>query len=109
MVERGACVRINTGAPIPQGADAVIQVEDTKLISNSEGEELEVEVLKESSVGQDIRTVGSDIKQGQVVVPKKSVIGAGEVCTAATVGKVQLRVYGKPKVSVLTTGNEVHF
>lgn len=56
-MQPGECIRVTTGAPIPQGADAVIQVEDTKLISaDSTGSvELEIEILKAPRVGLDIR------------------------------------------------------
>lgn len=56
-LEKGCCVRITTGAPIPELVDAVVQVEDTKLVKSSEDgrEELEIEILKEPFAGQDIR------------------------------------------------------
>ena len=57
MVTQGHCVRISTGAPLPPGADAVVQVEDTKLLlETSDGAvEIEIEILVMPSVGQDIR------------------------------------------------------
>ena len=53
----GHCVRINTGAPVPEGADAVVQVEDTLLVRSAEEgkKELEIKIMKAPSVGQDIR------------------------------------------------------
>lgn len=52
----GYCMRINTGAPLPPGADAVVQVEDTRLeCSDKNGEELEVYILSDPTPGQDIR------------------------------------------------------
>ena len=57
VVTQGHCVRISTGAPLPPGADAVVQVEDTKLLlETSDGAvEIEIEILVMPSVGQDIR------------------------------------------------------
>ena len=64
-VPRGHCVRINTGAPVPPSCDAVIQVEDTKIVRKSpQGEELEIALQSAVSPGNDIRPVGSDIELG---------------------------------------------
>ena len=65
-LQPGTCVRINTGAPVPPGADAVVQVEDTELTRASDDgkEELEINILSEPVSRQDIRPVGSDIQAG---------------------------------------------
>ena len=65
-LQPGTCVRINTGAPVPPGADAVVQVEDTELTKASDDgkEELEINILSEPVSRQDIRPVGSDIEAG---------------------------------------------
>ena len=57
ILQPGQCIRINTGAPVPPGADAVVQVEDTELIKTSDDgkEELEIKILSEPKPGQDIR------------------------------------------------------
>ena len=59
----GQCVRINTGAPVPKGANAVVQVEDTELLKKSDDgkEELEIKIKEVPQAGQDIRPIGSDI------------------------------------------------
>ncbi|KAG1685227.1 Gephyrin [Nymphon striatum] len=106
-VVSGSCLRINTGAPIPNGANAVIQIEDTKLLESCKGEEVKIELLKSPTVGQDIRPAGSDINKGDKVLCKNSVIGPGEIATAATIGHVYFKVFNKPTVAVLTTGNEI--
>lgn len=55
-LQSGNCVRISTGAPVPPGADAVVQVEDTKLLNSShDNKELEIEILVAPVEGQDIR------------------------------------------------------
>ena len=71
-LQPGTCVRINTGAPVPPGADAVVQVEDTELTKASDDgkEELEIKILSEPVSRQDIRPVGSDIEAGMNFIDK---------------------------------------
>lgn len=129
-IGRGNCVRINTGAPLPQGADAVVQVEDTAMVKCSEashslnfdvcqkqrsnlwprlqaGEELQIEINTLPVVGQDIRKVGSDIAAGEVVLEKGVRLGAIELGLIAAVGQEQVEVIRQPIVGLLSTGDEV--
>ena len=108
-LQPGTIVRINTGAPVPAGADAVVQVEDTKLVKSSEDgkEEIEVEILKAPVKGQDIRPVGSDIESGSVVLKRQTPLNAAERGILATVGATKVKVFQLPKVSLLSTGNEL--
>lgn len=105
----GQVVRITTGAPVPPGADAVVQVEDTTLLEEADDGETEVRVrvTTKATVGQDIRKVGSDIKEGEVVLKAGTLVGAPEVGLLAMIGATKLAVYGRPKVAVMSTGNEV--
>ena len=105
----GQCIRINTGAPVPEGADAVVQVEDTKLLKTSEDgkEELEIEIKETPKAGQDIRKIGSDIEKGSIILQQGSVIGPAEIGLLATVGAAKVRVVKKPVVALLSTGNEL--
>jgi len=105
----GEVVRINTGAPVPPGADAVVMVEDTRLVTRSQDgeEEVEVEILRGPGVGQDIRPVGCDISAGETVLRAGSVLGPGELGLLAAVGVTQVSVARLPSVSVLSTGNEI--
>lgn len=109
VVNSGECIRINTGAPVPPGADAVIQVEDTVLtIGADEGRtEIEIEILKTPQVGQDIRPTGSDIAANQIVLSKGTLLGPSEVGLLATVGVTEVLVTSKPTVAVMSTGNEL--
>ncbi|XP_028398676.1 gephyrin-like [Dendronephthya gigantea] len=108
-VSPGFVMRITTGAPVPQGSDAVVQVEDTRLIkSQDEGEiEVEIEILKKPSVGQDIRPVGFDIGKGEKILSKGDLLGPAEMGLLATAGIQELSVYKKPTVAILSTGNEI--
>ncbi|KAL0270380.1 UNVERIFIED_CONTAM: hypothetical protein PYX00_007811 [Menopon gallinae] len=108
-VRPGFCARVNTGARVPKGADAVIQVEDTELVACTESgeEELEVNFKTTAKPGQDIRSPGSDIGVGELVLPKNTSLGACELGVLAAVGSRKLQVYAKPLVGVLSTGNEL--
>ncbi|XP_067947959.1 gephyrin-like isoform X2 [Watersipora subatra] len=105
----GECMRINTGAPLPAGADAVVQVEDTKLVKSSQDgtEELLVEMLKAPPTGLDIRPVGSDIAEGQQVLSAGIKIKAAEIGILAAVGLTQVKCYERPQIAVMSTGNEL--
>ena len=105
----GEVVRINTGAPVPPGADAVVMVENTRLVTRTEDgqEELEVEILKGPAVGQDIRPVGCDIRTGETVLRAGTVLGPGEMGLMAAVGATQVTVSRLPTVTILSTGNEI--
>lgn len=109
VISPGQCVRINTGAPVPNGADAVVQVEDTELVKSSDdgNEELVINILVDPQVGQDIRTVGSDIENGSVVLTHGSVLGPAEIGLLATVGAIKVKVFKKPQIALLSTGNEL--
>ncbi|XP_052009744.1 gephyrin-like isoform X8 [Xyrauchen texanus] len=105
----GQVMRVTTGAPIPCGADAVVQVEDTELIRESEDgtEELEVRILVQVRPGQDIRPIGHDIKRGECVLAKGTHMGPSEIGLLATVGVTEVEVQKFPVVAVMSTGNEL--
>jgi molybdopterin molybdotransferase len=97
----GAAARIMTGAPIPNGADAVIQVELTEEHDNM------LRIQNAVSVGNNIHTVGQDIALGEKVLARGTVLGSAEIGLLATVGCTQVSVYRRPRVAVLATGDEV--
>ncbi|MDQ6694095.1 MAG: molybdopterin molybdotransferase MoeA [Chloroflexota bacterium] len=120
-VESGKAFRIMTGAPLPQGADAVIRFEDT-----SEGRKLDTmrllpgdaraepntaggDVLLFRSVkpGDSVRKAGEDVKAGELVLRPGIVIRPAEVGVLAAVGKSQVLVHRRPRVAVLATGDEL--
>ena len=93
----GHIYRINTGAPLPLGADAVVMVEDTELVSTSpedDKEEKEVRLLTQVVKGENVRMRGSDVKKGEKVLEKGMRISevGGEIGTMAFVGKKEVRV-----------------
>ncbi|KAF9035074.1 molybdenum cofactor biosynthesis protein [Hymenopellis radicata] len=101
--------RINTGGPLPAGTDAVIMVEDTRIATESDGEEDTVMLLADVDAGENVRAPGSDVKAGDLVMRKgdRIISAGGEVGTLAFVGRKEVKVYKKPIVAVLSTGNEI--
>ncbi|XP_037500420.1 gephyrin isoform X2 [Rhipicephalus sanguineus] len=108
-VKPGQCVRISTGAPVPEPCDAVVQVEDTELIQASEdgSQEFKVNILVAPTVGQDIRPVGSDIQRGQRILTQRMKLSPSDLGLLATIGTNTVAVYRLPQVAVLSTGNEI--
>ncbi len=110
----GSVAYITTGAPVPEGADAVIKVEDTDSVTDAaassaspkEGDN-QVKILTQASVGQFIRPVGFDIPRGEKVLSKGDVLGAPEIGLLATLGCVKSTVFRKPVVGVMSTGDEI--
>ncbi|MDI9644629.1 MAG: molybdopterin biosynthesis protein [Candidatus Verstraetearchaeota archaeon] len=100
-VVRGGCVEIATGAQVPRGADSVLMVEYT---SKSGGD---VEVYKPVTPGENIAYAGSDIERGEILLRKGTVIGVEEVALLSAAGVAEISVYRKPRVGILSTGDEL--
>ncbi|KAF9547900.1 hypothetical protein EC957_007627 [Mortierella hygrophila] len=107
----GQIARITTGGALPEGATAVVMVEDTLLVKSSEDgtREETVEILAKVRKGEAIREIGSDIQVGQTVLKKGQVISAvgGEIGVLASIGVQKVLVRQRPVVGFLSTGNEV--
>ncbi|OMO77140.1 hypothetical protein COLO4_25318 [Corchorus olitorius] len=106
-VTPGTVAYVTTGGPIPDGADAVVQVEDTEQVKAPSVESKRVRILVQTSKGVDIRPVGCDIQKGVVVLESGERIGASEVGLLATVGVTMVKVQPTPKIAVLSTGDEL--
>ena len=111
-LKEGEIARITTGAPLPPGATSVIMVEDTvlKTMTDDGKEEKEVEIQVEGvKEGENIREVGSDIKQGSVILNKGEQISGvgGEIGLLAAVGVAEVTVYRRPVIGILSTGDEI--
>ncbi|MFJ9554753.1 gephyrin-like molybdotransferase Glp [Nocardiopsis sp. NPDC101807] len=100
-VRPGLCARIMTGAPMPSGADAVVPVEWT------DGGVATVSVGRPVRVGNAVRPAGGDVAEGAVVLRPGGRIGAGEMGVLAAVGRRSVSVYPRPRVVVLSTGEEL--
>lgn len=106
-VQSGFISRITTGAPLPPGADAVVQVEDTQLVLGEGDDEHTVKILTTVAPGNDVRAVGIDIAAGEEVLKKGTMLGPAELGLLASLGMSEVKVVGTPTVAVLSTGNEV--
>src|SRR5215469_1957054 len=103
-VAPGTAMRIMTGAPVPPGADTVIQIELTR----SDGTESEwVEILQEVAPGNNIRPAGEDMRHGQKILSRGTEIGPWEIGILATLGWSQVPVIRRPRVAIVGTGDEV--
>ncbi|MEZ3486956.1 MAG: molybdopterin molybdotransferase MoeA [Lachnospiraceae bacterium] len=99
-VSRGTAIRIMTGAPVPEGADCIVGQEDTDY-----GEET-VEIYEEIGAYQNYCHAGEDYKAGTRILAKDMVLGSVEAGILASLGREKLQVYRRPRIAVLTTGDE---
>jgi len=97
----GSAIKIMTGAPVPEGSDAIVPFEEA---TEADGM-VRIEVPPHS--GQHVRRVGEDIKQGATVLPAGTVIRVSEISVLASLGRSTIRVYRKPVVAILATGDEL--
>ncbi len=100
-VKRGKASRIMTGAPVPGGADAIVMMEDTR----TEGESVVIGVS--ARAGQHFRRQGSDVRTGDVVATQGQTLTPGRIGLLASLGIPSVRVAVRPRVAILSTGDEV--
>ncbi len=100
-VGRGEAVRIMTGAPMPEGADAIVRVEDTER-----GEGV-VRIKVAARPGRDVRRAGEDVRAGDLILPAGTYVRPAEVGMLAMLGRRRVAVIRRPRVAVLTTGDEL--
>jgi molybdenum cofactor synthesis domain-containing protein len=100
-VEPGTCARITTGAPLPSGADAVIMVEYTQETDTM------VTLHRTVAPGADVRPVGQDLVKGQRVLDAGMLLGPQEIGLLASLGHTAVLAHPRPRVAILSTGNEV--
>jgi len=102
VLKRGETVAIATGAPLPQGADAVVMVEDSKRLDTGD-----VEIHSPVAPGENVARVGEDVKQGTVVLDTGRKLKPPDLGLLVALGRKAINVVRKPKVGVLSTGNEL--
>ena len=100
----GECLEISTGAPMPDGADAVVMVEETEIAS---GEDVQIRILAEVRPQQNVGRRGADIEPGQVVVSAGQTLNSSRAGALAALGTSTVRVYERPRVAIMSTGNEI--
>ncbi|HET9192726.1 MAG TPA: gephyrin-like molybdotransferase Glp [Vicinamibacterales bacterium] len=98
----GQCIEVATGAPLPAGADAVVMVEDTA--ANDEGA---VRVFAAVQPQQNIGRQGADIGRGQTVLHAGAFLNASRAGALSALGLTEVEVYAKPRVAILSTGDEI--
>ena len=103
VVEKGQASKIMTGAIVPEGADAVIMVENTETTCNGR----KVKILKHIEKGKNIARMGEDMQKGQVVLKKGVKIRPQEVGVLASVGVNKVNVFRAPTIGVISTGDEL--
>jgi putative molybdopterin biosynthesis protein len=102
---QGTATLIATGGMLPRGADAVVMVEHTEAVEK-EGRTL-IEVRRPASPGQFIAFAGSDLARGETVVREGRLLTSREIGMLAAVGCARVEVYRRPRVAIISTGNEV--
>jgi molybdopterin molybdotransferase len=100
-VRPGEAIRIMTGAPMPPGADAVVRVEDTE---RGEGT---VRIAVAARSGKDMRFAGEDVRAGDLILPRGTYVRPAEVGMLAMLGRRRVEVVRRPRVAVLSTGDEL--
>lgn len=101
-VERGTAARIMTGAPMPDGADAVVMVEHTQAVDGGC-----VRIDAPATPGQNVIRKGSEMRKGEVVLLAGTVLRPQEFGLLATIGRIAVQAYPRPRVAILATGNEI--
>jgi len=100
-IARGEAMRIMTGAPMPDGADTVVRVEDTDNRSDV------VTITAATPKGLSVRHAGEDLRKGETILTSGTVVRAAEIGLLASVGKAMVRVFKRARVAVLSTGDEI--
>ena len=103
VIGQEECCQIMTGAPIPEGADSVVMVEDSGGFENDRS----VDIFKEVKDGENIRYCGEEIAEGEILINPGNHLNAGEIGVAATFGYGNIEVYRQPKISLFATGDEL--
>jgi molybdopterin molybdotransferase len=97
----GTAIKIMTGAPLPEGADTVVQVEHT------DGSDTRVQIYRAPRLGSNLRRRGEDIRQGERILAVQTFLRPAELGVLASAGKAQVLVYQRPRVAILATGDEI--
>lgn len=100
-IESRQAIRIMTGAKIPEGADIIIKYEDTEFTDK------DVKIFNNLKPNSNIVKKGEDIEEGDIVLKKGHLIGPADIGILATLGRSIVKVYSKPKIAILATGDEL--
>ncbi len=101
-ISEGEAVAVATGAPLPEGADAVVMVEDTRAISDSE-----IEVYSPVTPGENVQAAGEDVRAGEVILKRGTRLRPWDIGMLAALEIASVEVVRKPKVAIISTGDEL--
>jgi molybdopterin molybdotransferase len=109
VVSAGQAVEIMTGAPVPAGADAVVMLEYTspRPDAGNNGPPGEIKVERSVSPGENIVAAGSEARAGQLILPRGTRLTPASLAMAAGAGQCRLNVFARPRVAILSTGDEL--
>jgi len=100
-------LRIMTGAPLPRGADSVVQFENTDEALRRERPPFQIGIFNQVTKGQNVRRAGEDIARGQLVLKRGAVLRPAEIGVLASLGKETTWVIRRPLVAIIATGDEL--
>jgi molybdopterin molybdotransferase len=103
----GAAWEIMTGAPVPEGADAVMMLEHVETNSESSHAHIRLQAARTAAPAENIVSRGAQARTGDELLPAGALVGAAQIALAATCGAASLHVYAKPRVAILSTGDEL--
>ncbi len=100
-IEKGTCVRVHTGSPVPDGADAVVMLEDTVVRGEM------VEVFSQVHPLKNVGEIGEDIRKGELIITGGHVLRPCDIAVLASLGIEKIKVFKKPLVAIIPTGEEL--
>lgn len=106
-IRSGGCCEIMTGAPMPQGCDAVIPVEQVEIERAADGRPVRIQVAQSVVAGRNLRHAGEDFAPGDVLLTAGQLVTAERMMGLAATGVVSVMTHAAPRVAVITTGNEL--
>jgi molybdopterin molybdotransferase len=101
VLDKGECVQIATGSPIPKGADAVVMVEFTERNNKT------INILKPVYPRENISPKGEDIEEGQTILKNDEQLSPAKIGVLAALGKKEVQAYARPRVAIVPTGTEI--
>jgi len=100
-LREGEAIEIMTGAPLPDGADAVVMVEHVAVVGDA------LEVGRQLRVGENVVERASEARSGDTLLPVGQVMDAAEIAVAASCGAAKVKVFARPRVAIVATGDEL--
>ncbi|MCZ7402116.1 MAG: molybdopterin molybdotransferase MoeA [Candidatus Methanoperedens sp.] len=100
-IEKGTCVRVHTGSPMPEGADAVVMMEDTELLDDR------VQILAQIHPFKNVGAIGEDVRKGELIQERGHKLRPCDIAVLASLGIRSLKVFRRPLVVIIPTGEEL--